>query len=84
MCAVAKGSVAGLFALAEKGLPVFFSDEGFRRKGRPLVRTVAKGLIGGIAAGAKVIFLPGFEIDGNRLVIGDGWFVHEYIFEVCI
>lgn len=71
-----------MFALAEEGLPIFFGDEGFRRKVGPLVRSVAERLIGGLAAGAKVIFFTCLEIDSDRLVVRNCWLVHGFIFLV--
>ena len=55
---VAKRCAGGLFALAEEGLSVFFGNKGFRHKTRSLVRSVAEGLVGGLAAGAEVVLFP--------------------------
>jgi hypothetical protein len=41
-----------------------------------LVAAVAEGLAGAQAAGAPVIALAGFNFDGIRTLLGNGWFWH--------
>jgi hypothetical protein len=50
-----------VLALAEEGVPVFFSSEGLRGETGALVGAVAPGLTGGVAAGAVVVGLTCFE-----------------------
>lgn len=76
MGSVTKGRVPRVLALAEESIPVFLGGEGFRGEACPLVRAVAPGLVGGMAAGAIVISFPGFEDDFAGRGGGDLWFGH--------
>lgn len=83
MRSVTKGRVPRVFALAEEGVAVFLCGEGFRGEAGPFVGAVAPGLAGGVAAGAVVIRLPGFEDDFAGRGGGDLGFGHEGKMAAC-
>ena len=76
MTAVAEWWVSGVLAAAKVGLTIGFGGEGFGVEIGTLVGAIAEGLVGRFSAGAEVICLPSFEIDGDGLVSRDYWFVH--------
>ena len=80
MLTIAKRCIRSMLALAEVSLLVLFCYEGFGREASPLVRTIAKRLIGGLTTGAKVILFSCLEINRDRLVTGDCWIIHIYLF----
>jgi hypothetical protein len=48
----------------------------YGRESGALVAAVAEGLAGAQAAGTPVIALAGFNFDGIRTLLGNGWFGH--------
>lgn len=76
MFTIAKRQVAGLLALAQVGIAVFFCSKGLRRKSGSLVFAITEGLVGGFSAGAEEVFFPFGEIDGDGFDVGNGWFFH--------
>lgn len=64
-----------MFALAEEGWTVFFSNECFWCEAGVFVSAIAKRLVVGLAAGAKEVFLAGFELDFYGVFGGDMWLI---------
>jgi hypothetical protein len=78
MAAIAEGSPVCLLAAAEIFCRGFVGFPGDRRKFRPLVRTVAEGLVRRLSAGTPEIGLSFDNIDGKRLFAGNLAFEHEF------
>ena len=70
--AVAVGLVGAVLALAKVKVLALLALESQRGELAALVGTVAKRLLAGEAAHAKVIFLAGLERDLGGFVIGNG------------
>jgi len=75
--AITVGGIARVLTLAEVGCAIFFSNECFRGKSLSLVRAIAKGLTGGISAGAEEIGFAGLEFDGDGMFGGNGGLIHR-------
>ena len=73
---VAERGIPGSFALAEKGIAVFFGLKFLRRKVRSLVGSVAERLVGGFPAGAEKVGLSRFEGDFDGFFGSDIGFGH--------
>lgn len=71
MRAIAEGGIARLLTCAKPDLPGLGRLVLLRRELGPLVRPVAKRLLGRLAAGAPPIGLAGFHIHGKRDLAGD-------------
>lgn len=77
MAAVAKSTVAAVFAAAEIRGAIFFCFEADGRKVRSLVRTIAEGLFFALAARTPEIGFSGFDGNGIRGALADGGVAHS-------
>ena len=66
-----------MLAAAVVDSSVLLGSVGYRRKTASRVCAVAEGLSGALAAGAPVVGLTGFDLDGDGGFLGDGWFGHN-------
>lgn len=76
MRAIAKRGVSGVLALAEKCLACFIGCKFQWGKFGTLVTAIAKGLIDGMAAGAKEVGFALFQLNSNRLLCRNIRFAH--------
>lgn len=60
-----------MLAAAENDILVLFCDEGNREKFSPLMRPIAKRLLGRASAAAPQISLASFDLEIITYVIGD-------------
>jgi len=78
VAAVAQGTVAAVFAAAEVRGAIFFCFEADGFEVGSLVRTIAEGLIFALAAGTPEIGFTGFDGNGIRGTLANGWIAHVY------
>ncbi len=74
MGAVAKGSVAGVLALAEERIPILLRCKWLRSKVGSFVGSITERLAAGMTTGAEEVFLSGFEVHFDGSFGGDMWF----------
>jgi hypothetical protein len=77
VCSVAENRMGGVLATAEVGGLGFSGVVLYRRESGALVAAVAEGLASAQAAGAPVVAFAGFNLDGIRTLLGNGWFWHS-------
>jgi len=70
MRAIAVRRVARLLAHTQESLLILFGFEDLRLKSGRLVRAIAKGLPGGMAAGAPSVGFAGLEVGTYRGFVG--------------
>jgi hypothetical protein len=63
--------VGGVLAAAQEHRFGFLGSEGGGRKPRPLVRTIAEGLVLAVATGTPEVLLARLELDGIGRFLGD-------------
>lgn len=71
MCAVAIGLVLRMFATAQVCFTAFFGSEDYRCKAGSLVGSVAERLVLTSAAGAPMIGLAFFQVNGKRTFLSN-------------
>jgi hypothetical protein len=74
MGSVTERAVAAMLATAKINRTVFLSGVGSRRKVASLVGTIAERLRGAFTAGAPVIGLASFDLDGDGILLSDDRF----------
>jgi hypothetical protein len=76
VAAVAENRIGAVLATAEVSGFGFSGLEFYGREPGAFVAAVAEGLAGAQAAGAPVVALAGFDLNGIRTLLGYGWFGH--------